>query len=49
MIVIGNMSFPIAVMVGVIEAEPEERRGRLRGDASELDAEPCQEVERADA
>lgn len=44
LIVIGNVSFPVAVMTGIVDDEPAERRV-VCDQTQQLDAEPCQEVE----
>lgn len=43
LIVIGNVSFPVAVMTGIVDADDEERR-LVCEHTEQLDAEPCQEV-----
>lgn len=42
-IVVGNLSFPIAVMTGAVDSDPEERR-TVCEETEQLDAEPCQAV-----
>lgn len=42
-IVLGNVSFPLAVMTGIVESDDEERRVVCE-DTDQLDAEPCVEV-----
>jgi succinate dehydrogenase / fumarate reductase cytochrome b subunit len=43
LIVVANLSFPIAVLVGAVEADDEERRVVCEH-TDQLDAEPCVEV-----